>query len=364
MKIHELTRFLDQSFPLGLQEEYDNAGFLVGNKEQELTGVLISVDVTEQVVDEAIERGANFVLSHHPVIFSGMNKITGKNYVERIVMKAIKHDVAIYAAHTNMDNAGNGVNIRLAEKLGLQDVQILRPDREKLVKLAFFVPHEQAGEVREAVFRAGAGQIGDYDSCSYNLSGQGTFRPGEGTNPFVGKQGELHFEDETRVETIFPEYIQPKVLDALFKAHPYEEVAYDLYPLKNENPGEGSGAVGILPAEMEESRFLTLLSKTFDAPGIRHTSLLHKPVKKVALCGGSGSFLLKDAIRAGADAFMSADFKYHQFFDADGQILIADIGHYESEQVTKEIFYELLTENFHNFAIHLSKINTNPINYF
>jgi dinuclear metal center YbgI/SA1388 family protein len=364
MIINELVDFLNDAIPPALQEEYDNAGLLTGNPTDELKGVLVTVDVTETVIDEALNKGANFILAHHPLIFKGLKSLTGKDHVERTVIKAIQNKVAIFSAHTNLDNRYNGVNFKIAEKLGLKNVHILQPRKNALVKLAFFVPHEQANRVREAVFEAGAGQIGDYDSCSYNLEGKGSFRPGDEADPYVGTKGELHFEEETRVETIFPSYKTNAVLKAMIEAHPYEEVAYDLYPLMNEDKESGSGALGVLQSPLNEKDFLKLVKDTFNADGIRHTQLLDKEISKVAVCGGSGSFLLNEAIRSGADAFLTADIKYHQFFDADEKILLADIGHYESEQVTKEIFYELLTEKFHNFATHLSEINTNPINYY
>jgi dinuclear metal center YbgI/SA1388 family protein len=364
MIIKELVDFLNKSIPKPLQEEYDNSGLLVGNPEDDLKGVLLSVDVTEVVVDEAIEKDANFILAHHPLIFGKLKSLTGKNYVERTVIKAIQNNIAVFAAHTNLDNLYNGVNFKLAENLGLSNVQILRPRQEALVKLAFFVPHEQANRVREAVFEAGAGQIGDYDSCSYNLQGEGTFRAGEEADPYVGKKGELHFEAETRVETIFPAYKTNAVVKAMIAAHPYEEVAYDLYPLLNEDKESGSGAIGTFKDSMTEADFLALLKDKLNPECIKHTHFRNKEIKKIAVCGGSGSFLLADAIKQNADAFVTADLKYHQFFDDEGKILIADVGHYESEVVTKEIFYELLSENFHNFAIHLSEVNTNPINYY
>jgi len=364
MQIKELVNFLERYFPTALQEDYDNSGFQLGDGEEELKGVLACVDVTEDVIDEALKKDANFILSHHPVIFSGLKSLTGKNYVERIVIKALQNNIAIYSAHTNLDNSGKGVNIKLAEKLELKDLQILRPMEDQLVKLVFFVPHENANKVRDAVFEAGAGQIGDYDSCSYNLKGQGTFRAGEGTNPYVGEKGKLHFEDETRVETVFPKHKTNQVLKALFNSHPYEEVAYDLYPINNSYTEEGAGVLGSFSKGMNESDFLNFLKNSLETDCIRHTKFLQKNVKKIAIGGGSSGFLLDDAKKAGADAFISADFKYHHFFDADNAILIADIGHYESEKVTKEIFYEVLTENFHNFAVHFSKINTNPINYY
>ncbi len=363
MKLKEITSYIESFAPLAFQEDYDNAGLIVGNPQQDITGVLITVDVIEEVVDEAITKGLNLILAHHPIIFSGLKKITGKNYIERVVIKAIQNDIAIYAAHTNLDSVWGGVNSRIADKLDLMNQRILSPISGELIKLVYFVPTEQADATRDAVFSAGAGVIGNYDQCSYNLEGKGSFRAGNNTNPFVGNKGEIHFENEVRVETIFPKYLKNKVVSALIKSHPYEEVAYDLYPLQNDYDRAGLGIVGELKQEITESQFLQKLKEVFSADCIRHTKLLNKPIKKVAVCGGSGSFLLKNAINANADIFVSGDFKYHQFFDAENKIVIADIGHFESEQVTKELFYELLTKKFPKFAIRLTEINSNPINY-
>ncbi len=363
MKLKEIVSFIESVIPLAYQEDYDNAGLIVGNPDMELSGVLITVDVTEEVVDEAVKKNANLILAHHPIVLSGLNKFTGKNYVERVIIKAIKNDIAIYASHTNLDSIWGGVSSKIAEKLKLKNQKILAPVSNHLIKLVYFVPTEQADETRKAVFEAGAGHIGNYDMCSYNTEGKGSFRAGEETNPFVGNKGEVHFEREVRVETIFPKHLKNKIISALINSHPYEEVAYDLYPLENDFNRVGFGVVGELDNEVNEIVFLNQLKKIFSAKCVRHTKLLNKPIKKVAICGGSGSFLLKNAIRENADIFVSGDFKYHQFFDADGQIVIADIGHFETEQITKELFYELLMKNFPKFALHLTEINSNPINY-
>jgi dinuclear metal center YbgI/SA1388 family protein len=364
MQIKELVSFLNEAIPPGLQESYDNAGLLVGNQNNELNDVLVTVDVTEAVIDEALEKGANFILAHHPLIFSALKSLTGKDYVERSVIKAIRNDIAIYAAHTNLDNLREGFNSMMADKLELKDKEILRPKKDQLVKLVFFVPNDHADQVRKAVFEAGAGIVGDYDQCSYNLQGEGTFRPGEGADPFSGKKGEMDFEEETRVATFLPSYKTVEVVQAMKEAHPYEEVVYDLYPLKNEDPDRGAGIIGNLREPIAEKEFMARIKKEFNTECIRHTKFLYSFVSRVAISGGSGSFLLKDAIAKKADVFITADFKYHEFFDADEKILVADIGHYESEVVAKDFFYELLTKNFHNFATHLSEINTNPINYY
>jgi dinuclear metal center YbgI/SA1388 family protein len=364
MKTKELVNYLNTAIPKGLQEEYDNSGLLVGSTNNELSGVLVTVDVTEEVIDEALQKGANFILAHHPLIFSGLKSLTGKDHVERSVIKAIKNDVAIYAAHTNLDNLKNGFNFMMADRLGLKNQQILRPRQNDLVKLVFFVPHDYADQVRKAIFEAGAGVIGDYDQCSYNLQGQGTFRPGEGSDPHSGKKGEMHFEAETRVATFFPSYKTAEVIEAMNEAHPYEEVVYDLYALKNEDKDNGAGVIGTLEKEIPPKDFLDLVKKNLKTNCIRHTKLFNSFVYRIAIAGGSGTFLLNDAIAQKADVFVSADFKYHNFFEADEKIVIADIGHFESEQMSKEFFYELLTKKFHNFATHLSEVITNPVNYY
>lgn len=363
MKLKELTSYIESVVPLAYQENYDNAGLIVGNPEMELTGTLLTVDVTEEVVDEAIQNQLNLILAHHPIIFSGLKKITGKNYIERIVIKAIKNDIAIYAAHTNLDSIWGGVSHKIADKLELKNQKILEPLSNHLLKLVYFVPIDQAEKTKNAVFEVGAGQIGDYDHVSFNSEGKGMFRAGENANPYVGEKGKIHIEPEVRIEIIFPKHIKNKVVRELIKAHPYEEVAYDLYPLDNSFDKAGYGVIGDLTREMDELNFLNKLKEIFSAQCVRHTKLLDKPVKRVAVCGGSGSFLLKNAIREKADVFVSGDFKYHQFFDADGQIVIADIGHFETEQITKELFYELLIKKFPKFAVRLTEINSNPINY-
>ena len=363
MKLKEITDCLEAFAPLVYQESYDNAGLICGNKNMEITSALICLDSTEAVIDEAISKGCNLVIAHHPIVFKGLKKFNGDNYVERVIIKAIQNNIAIYAAHTNLDNVHNGVNAKIADKLGLINCKILSPQKGVLKKLVTFCPIEKAEQVRTALFAAGAGSIGNYDECSYNNEGFGTFRAGEGANPYVGKVGKQHSEKEIRIETIYPSNIESKVMKALFSSHPYEEVAYDLYNLTNVANKIGAGIIGDLKQETDELEFLNLLKSRMKADGIRYTELRNKKIKKVAICGGSGSFLLDDAIKNGADIFVTADFKYHQFFDAENGIIIADIGHYESEQFTNELFYDLLKENFNTFALHLSKINTNPINY-
>ncbi len=362
--LSDIVRLFESHAPAALQENYDNSGLQTGDPSQVIHSALVTIDVTEEVLEEALQKEANLIVSHHPLIFGGIKKITGGTAVERILIKAIRHRMAILSVHTNLDNVISGVNAKLAEKLGLKECRILQPVQGKLHKLVTFVPSRHLEKVRQAVFDAGAGHIGNYDQCSFNLEGTGTFRGNDQTHPFVGEAGILHSEREIRLETIYPVWLENRITRALLDAHPYEEVAYDIYPLENRLGTAGAGMTGNLPCAVEESAFLEILKGTFGVPAIRHSPLLNRPVSRVALCGGAGSFLMKEAIAAGADFFISGDFKYHQFFEPSGKLVIADIGHYESEQFTKELFYELLTKKFPTFAVRLSEVNTNPVNYY
>lgn len=360
----EAIQVLEQAAPLSYQEGYDNAGLLTGNSNWNCTGILCTLDATEQVIMEAKERRCNLVVAHHPIIFGGLKKITGRNYVEKSVISAIKHDIVIYAIHTNLDNVLHGVNNRIADRLGLVSRRILAPKDGQLMKLCSFVPLAQADELRTALFEAGAGHIGRYSDCSFNVEGTGTFKGGAGTNPFAGNPGELHREKEVKLEVIFPAHLQSRLVAALLKSHPYEEVAYDIIPLANEHPEVGSGLIGELPEPVTEEGFLHILKNAFELSIVRHTSLLGKKIQKVALCGGAGSFLTGRALAAGADVYVTADVKYHEFFDANDRLVIADIGHWESEQYTSELLVELLQAKFPTFAVLKSAINTNPVRYF
>ena len=363
MKIKEIVCALEQFAPLPLQDGFDNAGLQIGLTDAEAAGALLCLDLTEVVLDEAIALGYNLVISHHPLIFKGYKSITGKDYVERCILKAIKNDIVIYSAHTNLDNAQDGVNFKIAEKIGLKNIRILEPRENCLMKLVTFVPFAQADTVRQALFSAGCGNVGNYDSCSYNLNGEGTFRAKEGAHPFCGTIGELHREGEVRIETILPSFKKSEVIKALLIAHPYEEPVFDLYPLQNEWKQAGAGVVGELEESETELDFLKRIKKTFEVSCLRHNKLTGREVQKVALCGGAGAFLLPQAIQAGADVFITGEIKYHDYFGHEGDILMAEIGHYESEQYTKEIFYSIIRDLFPNFALQLSKINTNPIKY-
>ncbi len=364
MKVKEITAFLETFAPLSLQESYDNSGLLVGDPQGNVEKALICLDLNMEVLNEAAAGGYDLVISHHPVIFGGLKTLTGKTETERIVIRAIREGINLYAMHTNLDNSPGGVNAILCEKLGVLEPEILQPLSDRLLKLVTFCPVEHAAKVRDAMFSAGAGNIGNYDSCSYNLEGFGTFRGNEHTDPFVGEKGKVHEEKETRIEVILPDYLRSKVISGMLKAHPYEEVAYDLYPLKNDLAMAGAGMTGNLEHPMDEKVFLQHLKDVLGTGVIRHSPLTGKQISRVALCGGSGSFLIQAALAAKADVFVTADLKYHQFFEPEGRMLLADAGHYETEQFTKELIYKLLNEKFPTFALRISQSITNAVHYF
>lgn len=361
--IKQVIQYLEQLAPSVYQESYDNCGLLTGNAEWELTKILVSLDCTEAVVDEAIAKGCNLIVAHHPIIFGGLKKLNGKNYVERTVIKAIKNDIAIYAIHTNLDNVQHGVNAKICEKLGLINTKILVPKTGTLKKLSVFVPQTHLQVVQEALFNAGAGNIGNYSECSFYSTGMGTFKGNEKSNAFVGEEGKQHQEPEYKLEVLVDDARLNNVISAMLKAHPYEEVAYDVYAILNTNTTIGSGMVGELPQELSAEAFLKHLKSAMNLNVIRFTPYSNK-VKKVAVCGGAGSFLLKNAIGAQADAYVTGDFKYHEFFDAENRLMIADIGHYESEIFTINLLADEILKKFPTFAVILSEINTNPINYY
>ena len=363
MILKELTSYLDSVVPLSFQEDYDNAGLQVGLPEKDITSALLTIDVTEDVIDEAIRGKSDLVISHHPLIFNGVKKITGRTYVERIILKAIINNIAIYSSHTNLDIFDGGVSRKMAEKLRLIDIRVLSPLKNNLLKLIVYVPESHIDRVRSAVFEAGAGVTGNYDNCGFAAGGTGSFRGNENSNPFTGIRGELHFEKEIRFETILHSHLKPEVVKAMLKAHPYEEVAYDIFLLQNEDEHNGLGCVGEFAESVGEKDFLELLSVCFNQKGIRYSDLTGRAVKKVALCGGAGSSLLNRAISSGADAFVTGDIKYHNFFDADKKLLLVDAGHFETEKYSTEILYDLIIKKFPKFALRFSETNTNPINY-
>jgi len=363
MIIKEIIEELERTAPLRYQESYDNSGLIIGNPEMDITKILICFDLTFEVITEAIDRNAGLIISHHPVIFEPIKKINGKSNIEKIIIAAIQNNIAVYAAHTSLDNAGEGINSIMAKKIGLKNTRVLLPAKNSLRKLVTFCPIKHIDKVRNAIFEAGAGHIGEYDCCSYNITGQGSFRASNKAKPFVGKKNQLHFEDEIRFETIYPVHIENNVINGLLKSHPYEEIAYDIYPLENTYPLFGAGLIGDLNKKITATQFLSDLKKLLNLKCIKHNGSDNKSIKKVALCGGSGSFLIKQAITQGADIFISAEFKHNHYVDYLNNIIIADIGHYESEHFAKDLIKSILIKKFPKFAVEISKTEKNPVFY-
>jgi dinuclear metal center YbgI/SA1388 family protein len=365
MKVKDITNYLEEIAPISLQEGYDNSGLIVGNPDAEIQQILICLDSIEAVVDEAIQKRCQMILAHHPIVFKGLKKFNGANYVEKVVMKAIKHDIAIYAIHTNLDNVlSNGVNEKFAEKLQLSGTEVLLAKKGQLKKLIVFVPESHAEDVRRAVGEAGAGRLGNYDFCSYESKGEGRFRGNVDSKPFAGEPGKLHSEPEQRLEVLFPAHLQKVVIEAMLVEHPYEEPAYDIIPTENIDKGLGSGLIGELEKPMSLDEFLSHLKLVMRAEVIRFAKARDKMIKRVAICGGSGSFLLGAAKSRKADVFVTGDFKYHEFFDGENQLHICDIGHYESEQFTIELLGGIINKKFPNFAVLFTESSSNPVNYY
>lgn len=363
MTVKEVTNYIEELAPLKYAESFDNVGLLIGDYSTKVSGVLVTLDTLEDTVDEAIAKNCNLIVSFHPIIFGGLKKINGNSYVERVVLKAIKNDIAIYATHTALDNSKNGVSAKICEVLGLENTQILIPKKGIIKQLNTYVPDEKAEQLRTALLEVNTNTIGNYDNCSFSNLGEGTFQGNENANPTYGKKGELHTEKETKISIVFESKDEKAIINALKENHPYEEVAYEIISTENVHENIGMGMIGEFKTEMDESEFLHYLKKTMQTDCVRHSALLNKSIKKVAVLGGSGSFAIDNAKSAGADAYVSADFKYHEFFKAEKKILLADIGHYESEQFTKNLLVDYLTKKFSNFAIILSEKSTNPIHY-
>jgi len=364
MRLADILSILEEMAPLSYAEDFDNVGLIVGNKSQDISGILVTHDALEEVIEEAINKKCNLVVCFHPILFAGLKKITGATYVERAIVKAIQNNIAIYAVHTALDNHPEGVNKIFCDTLGLKNTKILVPKKDYIYKLITYTPLENATKVRNALFNVGAGAIGNYENCSFNTKGLGTYIGNEHSNPVIGNQFEFVESEEIKIEVTFEKHLEGKILNALFQNHVYEEVAYEIYKLENQHQNIGLGMIGELDTPLSETDFLTLVKEKMVCGGIRHSSFLNKPIKKVAVLGGSGSFAIPQAIREGADAFLTADLKYHQFYEAENQLLLADIGHFESERFTKNYIVEYLKEKITNFAIILSEVNTNPVKYF
>lgn len=364
MKIKEIVEAIEKVAPRSFQEEYDNAGLIVGDKEIEIKGILLSLDVTEELIDEAIEKGCNLIVSHHPIIFKGLKKINGNNYVERCIIKAIKNDIALYACHTNLDNVlKRGVNQKVAQKLGLNQIEILAPKSQILSKLIVYAPLNEVDRIKAVMFEHGAGNIGEYSECSFTSSGIGTFNPSENANPSVGNTKVTESVEECKIEVLVERYKAESILKEVKKVHSYEEIAYEIVTLENKNQEIGSGAIGFLPQKMNKIDFLNYVKEKFNLKVIKFSGSKNE-ISRVAVCGGSGSFLTSAAKAMRADAYITSDIKYHEFFDAENELLLMDIGHYESEIYTLEIFYEIIKEKMPNFAVIFCTTNTNSVQYY
>ena len=364
MILKDIIHFLEALAPKNYQESYDNSGLICGDKNTLITKAIVCLDTIEEVVDEAISKKANLIIAHHPIVFKGLKSFTGKNYVERVIIKAIKNDIAIYAIHTNLDNVLDGVNAKICEKLGIKHPKILSPKSNTLNKLVFYTPSLDVKEVKDALFAVGAGNIGNYSEASFDSKGTGTFKGNEHSKPTIGKKNIRENAEEVKSEMIFPKYLKNKIIATLIEKHPYEEVAYNIISLENNNQDIGSGMIGFLEEEINTTELFEKIKKEFNCKCIRHTKITKKKITKIAVCGGSGSFLLQDAIQQKADIFITGDFKYHEFFDAENNIIIADIGHFESEQFTNELLLEKMTKKFPTFATLLTEVNTNPVEYY
>jgi dinuclear metal center YbgI/SA1388 family protein len=361
MQIREICQQMEAWAPLAWQESYDNSGLLVGDSSAGVKGILISLDCTEEVVEEAIKKGCNLIISHHPIVFSGLKRITGANYVERTVIKAIQNNIVLYACHTNLDHAPKGVSYHLAAKLGITG-QVMKPLRDALKALQYYVPASHEQVLRDALHAAGGGNIGEYSSCSFAQEGLGRFQPSTMANPHTGSADILSEVQEVKVEMIFPAHLESSILNALTSAHPYEEVAYSIYSLDNTWNEVGSGFVGSLEKPLTPAEFLTFVKNRLGIDALKHTALPSRPISKVAVCGGAGSFLIKEAVKQGCDAYITSDIKYHEFFDAENQCLLVDVGHYESEVMIIDAIHDYLSKKFSTFAVLLkSETNTNPV---
>ncbi|MEM7382819.1 MAG: Nif3-like dinuclear metal center hexameric protein [Bacteroidota bacterium] len=362
-RVRDIASHLEQLAPLAYQESYDNAGLIVGDAGARVTGVLICLDVTEAVLAEAQAQHCNLIVAHHPIIFQPIKQLTHSGYAARCIIQAIKQDIAIYAIHTNLDSVAQGVNKRLAQSLNLQQLAILSPKSGTLSQLTTFVPPSALEPVLQALYQAGAGHMGNYTHCSFVSTGTGSFQPTAGAQPYIGTSNHIEKVTEHRVEVAFPTYLTKTILAALKQTHPYEEVAYYIQSLENSHPGVGIGMMGTLPQALPSREFLQYLQTQMSLGCVRHSAPITRPIQKIALCGGAGRKLLPEALRQQADAFITADVKYQDFFNAAGHILLADIGHYESELATKDLIYDWLSEKFANVTVLGCKTVTNPVHY-
>jgi dinuclear metal center YbgI/SA1388 family protein len=332
MKCDNIIKIIEDWAPKSIAWEKDNVGLQVGSLRREVKNILLCLDVNEKVIDEASKKNCNLIISHHPLLFRSLKKIDiERDQKSKILEKLIKKDITLYSAHTNLDFTKDGVSFQLADKLGLSNQRFLLNKSSNLNKLIVFVPVDNADKVAEAMHSAGAGIIGEYSHCSFRTIGMGTFKGSNKSKPSMGVKGKLNKVSEVKIEVLVNSFDLHKVISSMKKIHPYEEVAFDVYPMVNENFNYGMGVIGDLKKELTAKEFLTYVSKSLRINNFRFNKGSKFRIKKVAVCGGSGSDLLETAIKSKADAFVTADVKYHTFQDAEDEILLIDAGHYETE---------------------------------
>ena len=368
MTIGELTTYLEDWAPPGAAWERDNVGLQIGSREKKLKNILLCLELNQEVLNEALDKKCNFIFTHHPLIFNPLKRIdTQKDLQAKLIEVIIKNDLTVYSAHTNLDFTKDGVSFELAKTLKLKNINFLETEESNQFKVVLFVPEKYLEKVAGAVFSAGGGIIGEYKNCSFRLKGEGTFQGSEKSNPAIGKKLRMEKVEETRLELIVDSWNLKKVISALMKTHPYEEPAYDVYPLKNRNVNYGEGAIGELTAKMNEKQFLGHVNKSLKTEAVRFCRGKNTSIQKVAVCGGAGSGLLKSAVAAGADAFITADIKYHTFHDALGNILLIDAGHYETEIFSLNAVQKKIETYFgknRNIKVYKYSRSTNPIKFY
>lgn len=366
VKCKNITRLMDMIAPPSLASSWDNVGLLIGDEEAFVSSLLISLDVNHDVIDEAVESGSNLIITHHPVIFSPIKSLNVKNYRENMIHRIIYNKINVFSAHTNLDASQYGINDFLAKKLGLRDVELLEKSySEKLYKIAVYVPQGYEDRVRDAMISMGAGSLGNYRGCTFSTEGTGTFMPLEGSAPFIGKKGVMEYVKETRIETIASSDNLDAVVDSMLKAHPYEEVAYDVFSLLKCEKEYGFGRIGYLKSPVSLETLCNVVKQVLHIDSVDVTGPLHKEIKKVAICSGSGGDFIKRAYDAGCDAYITGDIKYHQACDArDMGLSLIDGGHFATENIYMAELYNYMKEQLsrknYDVNIILSKKNSNP----
>ena len=363
MIIEELTTFIEDKFPLSQQESYDNCGLIVGDPKKTVKKVLLALDCTEQVIKEAKLKKADVIITHHPLMFSSINKLTANDYEGSLIIKLIKSDIALYAVHTNLDNSINGINKYLALKLGLKNLQILVGKEKTFKKIITFVPKAYSQKVITALSAAKAGNIGLYSHCAFVTEGSGCFKPEKGAKPFLGELSKINQVEEVKLEMVFASENQKMIENSLKKAHPYEQPAFDIIELANPNPDIGAGIYGDLPAQINTAEFLKLVKTKLNLSYIRQSNSAKKFISKVAICSGAGFFVFEQAKRLNVDALVTSEIKHHEFLAAENNILLCDIDHHEGEIAAVNILDQIL-QKLENIDTLISKHNLSPAQIF